>query len=92
MEDSAADLAVGYYVWVLSFVLLLLAAHPALSAAAAAERVDRTDVRALACSPPVRSAIDCARRPRPDRGGRGRRAAPRQRWHKRSIDGPVMSV
>ncbi len=31
MEDSAADLAVGYYVWVLSFVLLLLAAHPALS-------------------------------------------------------------
>jgi hypothetical protein len=31
MEDSAADLAVGYYVWVSSFVLLLLAAHPALS-------------------------------------------------------------
>jgi hypothetical protein len=31
MEDSAQDLAVGYYVWVLSFVLLLLAAHPALS-------------------------------------------------------------
>lgn len=31
MEDSADDLAIGYYVWVLSFVLLLLAAHPALS-------------------------------------------------------------
>jgi hypothetical protein len=31
MEESAADLAVGYYVWVLSFVLLLLVAHPALS-------------------------------------------------------------
>jgi hypothetical protein len=31
MEDSAADLAIGYYVWVVSFVLLLLAAHPALS-------------------------------------------------------------
>jgi hypothetical protein len=31
MEDSADDLAVGYYVWVVSFVLLLLTAHPALS-------------------------------------------------------------
>ena len=31
MEESAKDLAVGYYVWVLSFVLLLLAAHPALA-------------------------------------------------------------
>ena len=31
MQDSAKDLAIGYYVWVLSFVLLLLAAHPALS-------------------------------------------------------------
>jgi hypothetical protein len=31
MEQSANDLAVGYYVWVLSFVLLLLAAHPAVS-------------------------------------------------------------
>jgi hypothetical protein len=32
MEDSARDLAVGYYVWVVSFVLLLLAGHPALAA------------------------------------------------------------
>ncbi len=31
MEDNAADLAIGYYVWVLSFVLLLLAAHPAFA-------------------------------------------------------------
>jgi hypothetical protein len=33
MQDSAADLAIGYYVWVVSFVLLLLAAHPALAPA-----------------------------------------------------------
>jgi hypothetical protein len=32
MEDSAEDLAFGYYLWVVSFVLLLLVAHPALSA------------------------------------------------------------
>jgi hypothetical protein len=31
MQDSADDLAIGYYVWVVSFVLLLLAAHPALA-------------------------------------------------------------
>jgi hypothetical protein len=31
MQDSADDLAIGYYVWVMSFVLLLLAAHPALA-------------------------------------------------------------
>jgi hypothetical protein len=32
MQDSAADLAIGYYVWVLSFVLLLMAVHPGLVA------------------------------------------------------------
>jgi hypothetical protein len=32
MGDSASGLRAGYYVWVLSFVLLLLAVHPALSA------------------------------------------------------------
>jgi hypothetical protein len=31
MQDSGKDLAIGYYVWVVSFVLLLLAAHPALA-------------------------------------------------------------
>ena len=31
MGDSGADLRTGYYVWVSSFVLLLLAVHPALS-------------------------------------------------------------
>jgi hypothetical protein len=31
MQDSAEDLAIGYYVWVLSFVLLLLAGHPAFA-------------------------------------------------------------
>jgi hypothetical protein len=31
MGDSGADLRAGYYVWVASFVLLLLAVHPALS-------------------------------------------------------------
>jgi hypothetical protein len=31
MGDRAADLRIGYYVWVASFVLLLLAVHPALS-------------------------------------------------------------
>jgi hypothetical protein len=31
MQDSADDLAIGYYVWVMSFVLLLLAGHPALA-------------------------------------------------------------
>jgi hypothetical protein len=30
MGNSAPDLRVGYYVWVLSFVLLLLAVHPAV--------------------------------------------------------------
>jgi hypothetical protein len=30
MRGNAADLAVGYYVWVVSFVLLLLAVHPGL--------------------------------------------------------------
>jgi len=28
MKDSAADLAIGYYVWVVSFVLLLVSVHP----------------------------------------------------------------
>ncbi|MEO8467295.1 MAG: hypothetical protein ABI640_18375 [Gammaproteobacteria bacterium] len=32
MEGNAADLAIGYYVWVVSFVLLLLSVHPAVSA------------------------------------------------------------
>jgi hypothetical protein len=32
MGQSAPDLRAGYYVWVLSFVLLLLAVHPALVA------------------------------------------------------------
>ena len=31
MGDSGADLRAGYYVWIASFVLLLLAVHPALS-------------------------------------------------------------
>jgi lipopolysaccharide export LptBFGC system permease protein LptF len=31
MQENAADLAIGYYVWVASFVLLLLAVHPALA-------------------------------------------------------------
>ena len=31
MGDSASDLRVGYYVWIASFVLLLLAVHPALA-------------------------------------------------------------
>jgi hypothetical protein len=31
MKDSADDLTIGYFVWVLSFVILLLAAHPALA-------------------------------------------------------------
>jgi hypothetical protein len=31
MQGNAADLAIGYYVWVASFVLLLLAVHPALA-------------------------------------------------------------
>ena len=30
MQGNAADLAIGYYVWVASFVSLLLAVHPAL--------------------------------------------------------------
>jgi hypothetical protein len=30
LGSSAPDLRVGYYVWVLSFVLLLLAVHPAV--------------------------------------------------------------
>jgi len=32
MQDSGKELAAGYYVWVLSFVVLLLAGHPALAA------------------------------------------------------------
>ncbi len=32
MQDNAADLAIGYYLWVLSFVLLLVSVHPALVA------------------------------------------------------------
>jgi len=32
MGDRAGDLRFGYYVWIASFVLLLLAVHPALSA------------------------------------------------------------
>ncbi len=32
LQGNAADLAIGYYVWVASFVLLLLAVHPALAA------------------------------------------------------------
>jgi hypothetical protein len=32
MRGNAADLAVGYYVWVISFVLLLLSVHPGLVA------------------------------------------------------------
>ncbi len=32
MQGNAADLGIGYYVWVMSFVLLLLAVHPALAA------------------------------------------------------------
>jgi len=31
MGDSAGDLRAGYYVWIASFVLLLLAVHPALA-------------------------------------------------------------
>ena len=31
MGDSASGLRAGYFIWVTSFVLLLLAAHPALS-------------------------------------------------------------
>jgi hypothetical protein len=31
MGDSASDLRAGYFVWIASFVLLLLALHPALS-------------------------------------------------------------
>jgi len=31
MGDSGGDLRVGYYVWIASFVLLLLAVHPALA-------------------------------------------------------------
>ena len=31
MGDSAGDLRSGYYVWIASFVLLLLAVHPALA-------------------------------------------------------------
>jgi len=31
MQDNAADLAIGYYVWVISFVPLLIAVHPAFS-------------------------------------------------------------
>ena len=32
LRGNAADLELGYYVWVVSFVLLLLAVHPALAA------------------------------------------------------------
>jgi hypothetical protein len=32
LQGTAADLGIGYYVWVASFVLLLLAVHPALAA------------------------------------------------------------
>lgn len=31
MQDNAADLAIGYYVWVVSFVLLLVSVHPGLT-------------------------------------------------------------
>ena len=31
MGDSAGDLRSGYYIWIASFVLLLLAVHPALA-------------------------------------------------------------
>ncbi len=31
LQGNAADLAAGYYLWVLSFVLLLLSVHPALA-------------------------------------------------------------
>jgi hypothetical protein len=31
MGDSASDLRTGYFIWIASFVLLLLAVHPALS-------------------------------------------------------------
>ena len=31
MGDSAGDLRVGYYAWIASFLLLLLAVHPALA-------------------------------------------------------------
>jgi hypothetical protein len=31
MGDSASDLRAGYFIWIASFVLLLLAVHPALS-------------------------------------------------------------
>jgi hypothetical protein len=31
MGDSATDLRLGYFVWVTSFVLLLLAVHPAMA-------------------------------------------------------------
>jgi len=34
MGNSAGDLRSGYYVWIASFVLLLLAVHPALAARA----------------------------------------------------------
>jgi hypothetical protein len=33
MGDSATDLRLGYFVWVTSFVLLLLAVHPAMARA-----------------------------------------------------------
>ncbi len=32
MQDNAADLGIGYYVWVVSFVLLLVSVHPGLTA------------------------------------------------------------
>ena len=32
MRGNATDLAIGYYLWVLSFVLLLLSVHPGLTA------------------------------------------------------------
>ena len=31
MRGNAADLAIGYYVWVVSFVLLLVSVHPGLT-------------------------------------------------------------
>ncbi len=42
MGDNASGLRLGYYVWIASFVLLLLAVHPALSARARVR--DRLDV------------------------------------------------
>jgi len=32
LRGNAADLGIGYYVWVVSFVLLLISVHPALTA------------------------------------------------------------